>query len=235
MMKKIAILLCLFMVGFIGYLVVPLPESQIDVHTRAFIPEEPTAFKPDQSENLQKCQDEVFYINKSSLGYTDSEVVDERCAELQRDLANASIDGNVVEMRRLLEKGASPRSPAFSESSSDAFPPVISAVRHKQTEAVKLLLDNGADVNSHYSCCMTSQSLLMVTVSMNDASTTKLLLTRNADLGFKDQFEGRDVFDEAHKVNNPEILNMLYNACDRTVGTRIGCRIKKVTALFRTR
>lgn len=87
-------------------------------------------------------------------------------------------------------------------------------------------------MNSHYSCCMTSQSLLMVSVSMNDPTTTRLLLTRNVDLWFKGEFEGQDVLDEAYRVNNPEIVNMLYSFCESSMGSRIKCRIRKVKYLF---
>jgi ankyrin repeat protein len=182
MIKKLGLLICFVLIGFIVFLTVPLPRSMSNVFEHEFRPEKPTAFRVEEQ---QKCQDTILYIKKNQFGYSDSEVINERCAKLQSELANAAIDGNLVEMRLLIEKGASAQSPAFSKHTSDAFQPVIIAAWNKQTQAVKLLLDNGADVNSHFSCCMASQSLLMVAVSMNDVTTTKLLLARNADLNFR--------------------------------------------------
>ena len=231
MLKKIVIIFCILLVGFILYLVMPLPPSAQNISKNEFPPEAQTEFVPDRV-NSERCQDEAFYITKGQVGYSDSEIINERCASLQTALANAAIDGNLVEMRSLLNKGASAKSPAFSKHSSDALRPVITAAWEKQTQAVKLLLDNGADLNSHYSCCMSSYSLLMVAVTMNDAATTKLLLSRNADLSFKDEFEGYDVFDKAYRQNNSAILDMLYNACDRSIASRIKCRLKRASYLF---
>jgi ankyrin repeat protein len=232
MIKRLAIIFCLLLAGFTFYLVIPLLNSAGPISSDEFPQEEPTAFIPDRSGNGQKCEDGTFYIKEDQIGYADSEVVNERCAKLQRELADAAIDGNLFKMRSLLQKGASAKSPAFSKHSSDARMPVIKAAWDKQTQAVKLLLDNGADVNSAYSCCMDSNSLLMVAVTMNDTATTKLLLVRNADLGFKDEFEGSDVFDEAYRVNNPVILDMLYDACDRSIASRIRCRLRRASHLF---
>jgi len=232
MIRKLAILFFILLVGFILCLVMPLPPSAINISYDEFLPEKSTVFIPDSSEDQHKCQDGTLYIKQSQFGYADSEVINERCAALQTGLANAAIEGNLVEMRILFQKGASAQSGAFSKHSSDASKPVITAAWNKQTQAVKLLLDNGANVNSHYSCCMTSRSLLMIAVSVNDAATTKLLLARNADLGFKDQFEGSDVFDEANRINNPVILEMLYNACESSIGSRIKCRLRWVPHLF---
>jgi ankyrin repeat protein len=235
MIKKLAILFCVLLVGFILYLVTPLPHSSSSINDDEFLPEQPTAFIPDQAGSQRKCQDEIFYIRQDQIGYADSEVVDERCAELQTELANAAIDGDLVEMRSVLQKGASAQSPAFSKHSSDALRPAITAAWDKQTEAISLLLDNGADVNSHYRCCMQSHSLLMVAVTMNDEATTKLLLARGADLSFEGPYadeEVIDVFYEAKRINNPVILEMLYNACDRSIVSRIKCRLNKASHLI---
>lgn len=231
MLKKLAILFCVLLIGFILYLIIPLQHSASSINAEEFPPEQPTQFIPDRA-NQEKCHDETFYIKKSQVGYADSEVINERCASLQTALANAAIDGNLIEMRHLFQKGASARSPAFSKHSSDARMPVITAAWAKQPQAIKLLIDNGADVNSHYSCCMSSKSLLMVAVTMNDAATTKLLLSRNSDLSYKDEFEGYDVFDEAYRISNSAILVMLYSACDRSIASRIKCRVKQASHLF---
>lgn len=234
MIKKFSILFCVLFASFVIYLVIPFPLSTSSINAEEFSPEQPTEFIPDPA-NRERCQDGVFYIKQSQVGEADSEVINERCASLQAELANAAIDGNLVEMRRLFQKGASAQSPAFSKHSSNGpLMPVITAAWDKQTQAIKLLLDNGADVNTHYSCCMSSRSLLMVAVTMNDAATSKLLLDRNADLSFEDGMnEGYDVFDEAYRVNNSAILEMLYNACDRSIASRIKCRLKRASHLFR--
>lgn len=229
MIKKAAIVICLLLTVLVLFLVTPLPYSRIS-HDK-FISEEPTAYIP--SSNEQKCRDDVLYVTRVMVGYSDAEIIDERCAGLQSELANAAIDGDLAGMRSALKRGASAQSGGFSRFSSDAYQPVIIAARHRQTEAVKLLLDNGTNVNSAYTCCMSNQSLLMVAISMNDEATVELLLARNADIGFKSQFESWDVFDEGERVGNPTILNMLYNACESTVVDRVKCRVLRLSKRFR--
>jgi ankyrin repeat protein len=206
------------------------------INADEFPSEPPTKFVPDRA-NPESCQDETFYVKKSQIGYADSEVINERCASLQTGLANAAAEGNVVEMRRFFRKGASAQSRAFAQNGGgDAFAPIISAVWGGHVEAVKLLLDNGAYVNTVYSCCMSSRSLIMLAVSGNHVAITKLLLARNADLSYKSPYSDEEVYDvfyEAHQENNPVILEMLNNlTCERSVASRIRCRLNSVLHLF---
>jgi len=237
MIKKASILFCLLFVACVLYLVIPLPPSANTVSENEFPPEPRTTFVPDRI-NREKCKDETFYIKKSQIGYADSEIVNERCASLQAALADASQDGNLEEIRRLFQNGASARSYAFPKNGGgDSTAPVVCAVRGEHPQAVKLLLDNGADVNSVYSCCMSSRSLLMMAVAGNDAATAKLLLTRGADISYKNPYadgEVIDVFYEARSVNNPVILEMLDDVvCERSISSRIKCRLSKLSHPFR--
>ncbi len=217
----------LLVAGSALYLVTPFPRTSTNAFENHAVPEVATAFVP-EFVNERKCADDEFYIEQDQAGYSDAEIVDPRCASLQRELANAAIDGDLVQMRAAIRKGASAVSPAFSKSSGDATRPIIQAAWNKQTEAVSLLLDNGADVNSSYVCCMSSMSLLMVSVSMNDERTTKLLIDRGANLGFTDEFEGGDVFDTASRINNPSITDLLNDACERSVNSRVLCRTRRL-------
>ncbi len=236
MVKKICTLLCVLLSGFVLYLVIPLPQTLSNTFEE-FQSEEPTEFVADQ-QNKERCQDNDFYITKDQIGHADSEIINERCALLQTKLADAAAEGDLDEMRQLLKKGASASSKAYATKGGGEFTsPVILAAWNKQTSSVKLLLDNGADINSIYACCMSSQSLLMVAVSMNDPATTKLLLARNADLSYKSPYgdpEMYDVFYEANQTKNPVILGMLNDiTCERGVASRIRCRLNKVLNMFR--
>lgn len=227
MRRKIFLILGFLIAGSSLYLVIPFPRTGANDFENHSVAEVTTAFVPEFA-NDAKCSDDAFYIEQDQAGYSDSEIVHPRCARLQRELANAAIAGDLVQMRAALRKGASAVSSAFSKYSGDASRPIVTAAWNKQTEAVRLLLDNGADVNSSYVCCMNSKSLLMVSVSMDDEQTTRLLIDRGASLSFTDEFEGEDVFDTASRINNGAITAMLNDACERSVNSRVVCRTRRL-------
>ncbi len=79
---------------------------------------------------------------------------------------------------------------------------------------------------------MSSSSILMLAVAKADVKTTKLLLSKGADLFFKSEFEDWNVFDEAQRVNNPEINKLLERTCEKSISNRIMCRSKQANFFF---
>jgi hypothetical protein len=208
---------------------VPLPITSGGEETN-LARETATVFVPERAGGYARCLDDVLYV-KEQVWYSDFEVVDPRCAQIQEGLVNAAADGKLDEIRDALKKGASIRSSAFAKYSSDPRKPIFAAAWGRQPAAVRLLLDNGAGLNESYVCCMDSKSLLMLAVSLNEESMTKMLLDRGASLDFTNPFEGADVFDEATRIGNPKIVTLLNNACESTVANRVYCRTRPIRKL----
>ncbi len=223
--KFLAVTILAFFIGLIFYLIVPIPTSSKESITENFPKDKTVEFVATQQNKGKKCDANTFYIKKEYIGYSDSEVIDEHCANLQNEMVDAAFEGNLDKIRSLLAQGANANSRAFpSRGNGDAYSPVIIAAMQKQTQAVKLLLDNSANANDHFTCCMSSQSLLMIAVGGNDLATTKLLLSRGANINFKSEFGDNDVFTEATRTGNQEIFNLLDSACAKSVMCRAESR-----------
>jgi hypothetical protein len=100
-----------------------------------------------------RCRPDTIYVTEGQRGYSDHEIVDVRCSTFQRMLVEPAETGDIAAMQELLKRGANANSPGWPASSGNGFVPAwYSAIWKKQTEAVQVLLDNGVDVNSSYSC-----------------------------------------------------------------------------------
>jgi hypothetical protein len=214
-----------FVIGLCLYLVIPSPTS-LFVKIEEFPPEPPIAV-----DVAKQCRPRTLYVDKAK-GYADSEIIDPRCFELQRLLVEAANEGNPYWIRDAVERGATINSPGFPRGSGDFDRAIVRAVGGKYTTAVKLLLDNGGDVNDSYQCCMTHESLLMIAISNNDVETSKLLLSRGADVNFKSDYEGRTMFDTANEAGHEETSAIFRSACDRNFRCRFESRKKDLLSLL---
>ena len=121
------------------------------------------------------------------------------CYKLDSRLIKAAREGNLEEIRETLRYGASPILPV-----GDFFPPLLMAASSGQTEAVRLLLDNGAEVN-HVSDFQ--NTALYFAASEGHVETTRLLLERGADPCYPEK--GRTAGDSARARGFKEVADLL--------------------------
>ena len=230
MIKKILKLsVILLFAGLVGFFTLPLPSAFFSP-IKEFPEGEYIAFLPNKENKGERCLANTVYYSELN-GYTKigEGVVNPYCANLQQKLKKAIDAGNIKLVKDLISKGANINSP---NNDYELAYPIVAAVRARKPEIVNLLLANGGNVDHVYTCCAMSSSILMLAVAHEDMETTKLLLSKNADIFFIDRIETFDVFDQAQYVNNPEINEQLEKACEMSISRRIKCRSMKVKSLY---
>lgn len=101
--------------------------------------ERPVPFIPTTENEGKRCEARVYFgrrFDDSGEGYTDF------CYELQLRLITAAREGNLPEIRETLKFGANPHLPV-----DGSYSPLWVAASSGHADAVRLLLDNGAEVN----------------------------------------------------------------------------------------
>lgn len=162
--------------------------------------------------------------HKDYVGSSDTEVLDDRCFHLQKNLVAAAREGDDEKISALIAKGANVDSPGWS---ADIERPLVGAVWNRKTSAVKLMLDNGGDANDYQYCCMTHKSLLTIAAGNNDIETMKLLISRGANLHFVGDF-GQGVDETVMREGNEQTKALFNAACDRDIRSRFMSRLRKV-------
>lgn len=117
----------------------------------------------------QRCPSRYY-----GLGEGDG-VFDEYCFSIEKALARAGGDGDIAGIRGLLLAGANPNSHA-----GDAFQPLHIAAENGRTEAVRVLLDAGADVDIRDATW--GWTPLMLASNRGNTDLVRLLLARGADV-----------------------------------------------------
>ena len=192
----------------------------------------PVAFVPDNKNRGTQCKPHVLYVSRK-LYLADDEVIDPFCNHLQLDLVQAAEKGDLDGLRRFLAQGATPNATAVNEE-FDYKRPLVSAVFAGKSVALRVLLDNGGNVNDYHACCMTRESLLMIAVENQDIECLKLLLARGADAKFQG-FEGETAFDVAVAENHPDLVQLLDEAGQLTLKQRAELRLAKLPGMNLTK
>ena len=114
-------------------------------------------------------------------------------------LMDASFEGNIDEVERLLNEGADPNEiNGFGETAL-----MVSA--HNDADIIQLLLDYGADPNHQDDYGWTP---LMSTVSVENIEATALLIEAGADPSFMNE-EGFSAMEIASDSGNNELMELL--------------------------
>lgn len=179
-----------------------------------------------------QCRPDTAYVTKAQIGYSDYEIVDPRCSALQRELVDAAYVGDLERVRQLIRSGANVNSPGWPTLGGNGMVPAWSrAIGTKRTDVLRLLLDNGADVNDSYSCCASHKSVLMHAIQARDIDSAKLLIARGADLSFVGQF-GWSVIDFAEESENQEVRSLVLSACNSDLKCRAHARARRIGLAF---
>ena len=118
----------------------------------------------------------------------------------------AASQGRLTRMKVLLAVGASVDEPACPAST--CVSPIIAAAWGEKTEAVELLLDRGANVNSKTA---NGETALMGPAYHGNKEVLKLLLSKGADVNCEDSV-GDTALAWAKKKGHPEIVDLLVSA-----------------------
>lgn len=221
---RLAIALLAFIVSLFVYLILPPQYSSIkDVSHEA-----PITVVPDKQNNGERCRPDTVYVDKIDESI-DGAVVEPFCADLQRQLVKSAREDDVATIRALLARGANLNSPGMIDAGSFMHPlPMAAMGRH--WDAVRLLLDNGGDVNEEYVCCATQASPLILAVYQNNVDAVRLLLARGADVGRTD-FDGETAFEIAAGSGYEDITRLFDEAGRLTWMQRAELRLARLPGM----
>lgn len=229
MKNKLAISFLTFIVCVIGWLIIPSPSSLFSAgRTEESSRKESIVLVSNEQNKGERCKEKTVYYTEENVYTADGEgVANPYCARLQGDLKKAVEESNIGIIKSLLAQGANANSP---NDDYDLFYPIVTAIEKDNIDVIKLLLDNGADINHQVCRLADCRNILTTTVSYNRYETTKLLLERGADVNSiqRNDTEFYTAFGFALKNSNQKIPQLFENACEKSVLSRIKCRLTKL-------
>ncbi|MGV8934510.1 MAG: ankyrin repeat domain-containing protein [Gallionellaceae bacterium] len=129
----------------------------------------------------------------------------------QTSLMHAAYEGDVVAMKQLLGQGVNPDEQNNMGTTALYYAAGASktgAVPHGSVEAVRLLLEKGANANAHSK--INGFNILMTAVNNDNIDTTALLLKFKAEVNTTTK-DGRCALGMAAMMLNPELVNLLLD------------------------
>lgn len=172
----------------------------------------PVVFVSNSENKGERCASNTLYI-WDQVGDIEAGVINPYCADLQTDLLDAAIKNDLAAARRALALGANPNSPGYETRREyyETQKPLVSAAWNGSTEVLALMLDNGADIEQEYCCCMTCQTALDAAVEAKRIESVRLLLARGANANHKDSADPSwTTMRRAEQGGNQEIISLLH-------------------------
>lgn len=152
----------------------------------------------------------VYYPKRNDYADAYGGVVDSYCSKWQLELQKAIEANNLGSARKALANGANPNSPGDDYSLAYALP---SAARIGNIEMVRLLLDNGADVDFQYCCCMACYAPLTYAVDTDNVELVRLLVARGVNVNYEIAYTGgMTLRTHAEQKGNKKVLEILDHA-----------------------
>jgi Ankyrin repeats (3 copies) len=167
----------------------------------------PVAFVADSQNKAQQCLPQTIYCFDNTYcdeGFT----IDPRCAQLQSNLLVAADENDATATRLAIAQGANVNSPGITKDRSWWIRAIHPAAQRGHTEILRVLLDNGADVNHVNVCCFSSKTPLMEAVEGNSVEAVELLIARGANVNFRG-IEDWTALRIAEQEGNERIINLL--------------------------
>lgn len=195
--RLIATLVSIFVtIGFSVACVVNSSTSEVS-QTDSKPRETPVPLQPTEANKGKRCAPRVY----SDVGQ--DEDYNPFCYEVQRRLVKATHEGNLVDMRAALRDGANSDGSVYSFY----YPPLRTAAGDGKADAVRLLLDNGSNVNQGD---FINGTPLMAAARNGHADVVRLLIERGADVCLK--ADGGTAAEFALKEGHKEIAELLNAA-----------------------
>ena len=126
---------------------------------------------------------------------------------LSQELIEASRNGQVRRIRKLVEKGAD-----VNTTSGNGHTPLIAAMYCKQHKSVRALIKAGADVNQRCDVGPRSNTPLSTAAGINDSKCLDLLLKSGADVNVPDIYQRTALMDLMNYNERYECMDLLINA-----------------------
>lgn len=131
--------------------------------------------------------------------------------DLNSELLEASMEGDLEMVKRLLEQGAD-----INQANSAGDTPLYVASEMGHVEVVRILIENGADINQAES---NGQTPLMIAVESGHFEVVEALLEYGANLNAKTD-EGDTAFDMINERVFPEIATLLKTSQQKSLATK---------------
>ena len=224
--RLLTVFLLLTLVGVIGlgvYLLAPPLSVRIADSPQA----SPIALVADNRNGGKRCLSDKAYCFDAS--YCDPEfTIDPHCAGLQRRLLDASEANDVAAAKLAVAEGANVNGPGLPIGGDWWIKAIHPSVFKGNAAMVRFLLDNGADVNDVYVCCMSAKTPLMEAVSGNHLEIAELLIARGANVRFKG-IEDCTALRLAEQDGNDRMITLLDRAGAMSWGHRAETRLIRLT------
>jgi ankyrin repeat protein len=149
----------------------------------------------------KRCEDREYLYEAPDEPEADSIRYGE-CYRLQKQLVSAALEGDVATMADALKHGASPEGTYYA-----SFPPLHTAARFGHAEAVRLLLDNGADVNRVSGVDSTA---LGAAATGGHVEVIRILIEYGADVNYRNY--GGTAEDNARRSGHTQAADLLSEA-----------------------
>jgi hypothetical protein len=178
----------------------PAKESGNRIARQVSTPQAPPIRSPEAKQNKdRRCEARVYTDVKGDVDYNPY------CHQVQLKLIEASGEGDIDKMREAMEEGAHPDGFVYNH-----LPPLYAAISGDKTDAVRLLLDSGAEVNRVRDFESTP---LGFAAFGGHVDAVKLLLERGANVCYK---TGDGTLDETARKQGPKEIADLLSAAKAT-------------------
>ncbi len=199
--KRVNVLLItLFISSLIGFgasCVLKSRASRLSQQIESKPRETPVPLQASAANKGKRCAPRVY----SDVG--NDEDYNPFCYQVQRQLVKATHEGNLEEMRAALRDGANADGSVYYFY----YPPLFTAADAGQSDAARLLLNNGSNVNQGDGIKGTP---LTVAAANGHKEVVKLLIERGADVCLK--VDGGTAADFAQRQAHQEIADLLRAA-----------------------
>lgn len=189
----------------------PTPAQQVE--GVRYAPETPVSLIPDEQNGGRRCLAHTLYYPDAATfktnGEVESGVVDRYCAKLQGQLEHAVANDDLGAVRNALALGADPNSPGEFYWLNY---PLTTASKYGSFALVKLLLDNGAEVDGQKAACVGCGTPLLWATQRNNVEMVRLLLERGARTDYVEPLSDRTAHSYAVSNRNQEMIELLEKA-----------------------
>ncbi len=205
----VSVAIATFIFGLSSFSIWPKPSpSATPVVRYAAAP--PVALISTEQNGGRRCLAHTLYYpdatSQREFGAGESSLVDRNCANLQVRLEHAVSKNDLDDVHRALALGANPNSPGEYYWLNR---PLTIASKYGSFALVKLLLDNGAEVDGQRARCVGCGTPLIWASHRNDLEMVRLLLERGARTDYVELLADQTARSIAVSNGNREIVALL--------------------------